>query len=78
VERKKNGAQTGWCNNKHQTWDLLLIQTLGFSAFPVPSLTLETGAYEQGQVATGNNLATGSTQQKKIFHFSYAVLLKSA
>jgi hypothetical protein len=43
----------------------------------VPSLTLETGAYKQGQDATGNNLAAVSTKQKKIFHFSYAGLLKS-
>jgi hypothetical protein len=43
----------------------------------VPSLTLENEAFKQGQVATGNNLAAVSTQQKKMFHFSYAVLLKS-
>ena len=59
------------------TLDLILKQTVGFSAFPVPSLTLETGAYKQGQVATGNNLAAVSTQQKKTFFFGYAVLLKS-
>jgi hypothetical protein len=51
--------------------------TLGFSGFPMLSLALETGAYRQGQVATGNNLAAVSTRQKKMFCFSYAVLLKS-
>lgn len=77
-ERKKNSAHTGPCNNEHWTWDPILIQTTGFSAFPVPSLTLETEAYKQGQVATGNNLGAVSTWQKKMFHFNYAVLLKSA
>jgi len=33
----------------------------GFPAFPVPSLTLENGAYKERQVATGNNLAAVST-----------------